>query len=207
MDQPATGTTAQPPHPLFPPSAWVRRWSHLVPAGGRVLDVACGPGRHLYWFHALGHPVSGVDRSPEAIESTAPLARAGADIVQADIEGGPWPFQGRRFDAVVVTNYLWRPLFPTLLASIAPGGVLIYETFAHGNGRLGRPSRPEFLLQHGELLDLCRPTLRVIAYEDGFLDEPERFVQRIAAVREAAPTDADPPRHPLLPKPAAQAAG
>lgn len=206
MGQPATGTV-RPPNPLPPPSAWVRRWSHLVPASGQVLDVACGSGRHLYWFHALGHPVSGVDRSPEALESVAPLARAGADIVQADIEGGPWPFPNRHFDAVVVTNYLWRPLLPTLLASIAPGGVLIYETFAHGNGRLGRPSRPEFLLQPGELLDLCRPGLRVIAYEDGFLDAPARFVQRIAAIREKASADADPPRHPLTEEPATPVAG
>ena len=206
MTLPATDTV-RPPYPLHPPSNWVRRWSHLVPAGGHVLDVACGPGRHLYWFHALGHPITGVDRSPEAIGGTAPLARAGANIVQADIESNPWPFPGRRFDAVVVTNYLWRPLWPTLLASVAPGGVLIVETFAHGNGRLGRPSRPAFLLQPGELLDLCRPALRVVAFEDGFLDAPERFVQRIAAVRETASGQDTPARHRLSAPPSAQATG
>lgn len=196
-----------PPPTLAQPSPWVQRWSHLVPAGGRVLDVACGAGRHMFWFHARGHQVTGVDRSPEAIVSTSALARAGAEIVQADIEGGPWPFEGRQFDAVVVTNYLWRALFPVLLASVAPGGVLIYETFAHGNASVGRPSRPEFLLQPGELLDLCRPALRVIAYEDGFLDQPGRFVQRIAAVRETSHPDGIPTRHLLTAMPGAPGAG
>ena len=107
----------------------------------------------------------------------------------ADIENGPWPFAGRQFDAVVVTNYLWRPLMPTLLASLAPGGVLIYETFTQGNETVGKPSRPDFLLRPGELLDTCR-SLRIVAFEDGFQEGPQgqapRFVQRIAAVREAA---------------------
>ncbi len=160
------------------PSAWVRRWSHLVPAGGAVLDVACGHGRHLRWFAGRGHPVAGVDRDPEAVAATAPLGR----IVQADIENGPWPFPGERFAAVVVTNYLWRPLWPALLDSVAEGGVLLYETFAEGNETVGKPSRPDFLLRHGELLEACRG-LRVVAYEDGFLERPERFVQRVTAVR------------------------
>ena len=103
----------------------------------------------------------------------------------ADIENGPWPFAGRQFDAVVVTNYLWRPLLPTLLASLAPGGVLIYETFAQGNETVGKPSRPDFLLRPGELLEVCRG-LRVVAFEDGFQQAPDRFTQRIAAVRELA---------------------
>jgi SAM-dependent methyltransferase len=196
-----------PSCPASPPSSWVRRWSHLVPRGGRVLDVACGSGRHLYWFHGRGHHVTGVDRAPEAIAATAPLARAGARIVQADIEAGPWPFAGEVFDAVVVTHYLWRPLFPVLLASVAPGGVLIYETFAHGQASVGRPARPEFLLQPGELLDLCRPTLRVVAYEDGFLHAPARFVQRVVAVREDGGDPGAPPRHPLEALPPAPAAG
>ena len=106
------------------PSVWVQRWSHLVPSGGAVLDVACGHGRHLRWFAGHGHPVTGVDRSAEAIAAVAPLGEA----VLADIEGGPWPFKGRTFAAVVVTNYLWRPLLPAIVACVAPGGVLIYET-------------------------------------------------------------------------------
>ena len=160
-------------------SPWVERWSHLVPAGGGVLDVACGHGRHMRWFAGRNHAVTGVDRSPEAIEAVAALGEA----VCADIENGPWPFPGRRFAAVVVTNYLWRPLLPTMVQSVAPGGVLIYETFAAGNETVGKPSRPDFLLQPGELLRACAD-LRVVAYEDGFLDQPARFVQRIAAVRQ-----------------------
>ena len=122
-----------------------------------------------------------MDRSSDAINSVANLGRT----VCADIEAGPWPFAGESFAAVVVTNYLWRPLFPALLACLAPGGVLIYETFASGNETVGKPSRPDFLLQPGELLQVCSP-LRVVAYEDGFVSQPERFVQRIAAVHPLA---------------------
>lgn len=168
-------------HGTETPSAWVQRWTHLVPAQGRVLDVACGHGRHAYWFYKRNHPLTLVDRSQEAIESIA-IPAAACEAVVADIENGPWPFAGRQFDAVVVTNYLWRPLLPTLLASVAPGGVLIYETFAQGNETVGKPSRPDFLLRPGELLDICRG-LRIVAFEDGYQEAPARFVQRIAAVR------------------------
>jgi SAM-dependent methyltransferase len=171
-------------------SAWIQRWSHLVPAGGTVLDVACGMGRHLRWFAARGHPVVGVDRSEPAIAELQPLG----ELVLADIEDGAWPFAGRAFAGVVVTNYLWRPLLPTLVQSVAPGGVLLYETFASGNETVGKPSRPDFLLQPGELLRACAG-MRVVAYEDGFLDGPARFVQRIVAVREGA--GIPPERHPL----------
>jgi SAM-dependent methyltransferase len=169
-----------------PASAWVRRWSHLAPAGGSVLDVACGRGRHARWFHSLGHRVTALDRSAEALAAIG-LPAERFETVLADIEGGPWPLAGRQFDVVVVTNYLWRPLLPTLLGSLAPGGVLIYETFAAGNETVGKPSRPDFLLQPGELLQLCQ-SLRNVAYEDGFetalAGTTARFVQRIAAVRE-----------------------
>jgi SAM-dependent methyltransferase len=169
-----------------PASAWVRRWSHLAPAGGSVLDVACGRGRHARWFAALGHRVTALDRSAEALAAIG-LPAERCETVLADIEGGPWPLPGRQFDALVVTNYLWRSLMETLLVSIAPGGVLIYETFAAGNETVGKPSRPDFLLQPGELLQLCQ-SLRTVAYEDGFetglAGSTGRFVQRIAAVRE-----------------------
>lgn len=169
------------------PSAWVQRWSHLVPAGEPVLDVACGLGRHLRWFRDRGHPVTGIDRAPDALAAAKELGES----VAADLEGGsPWPLPGRTFGAVIVTNYLWRPLFPALQDSVAPGGVLIYETFAIGNETVGRPARPEFLLQHGELLRLV-DRLRIVAFEDGFVGQPPRFVQRVAAVRAlpgAAPT-------------------
>ena len=168
-------------HDAHAPSEWVRRWSHLVPAGGAVLDVACGRGRHLRWFAGRGHPVAGVDRDPQAVAAAADCG----PVELADIENGPWPLSGETFAAVVVTNYLWRPIFPTLVAAVAPGGVLLYETFAEGNETVGKPSRPDFLLRHGELLSLCEG-LHVVAFEDGFLDAPPRFVQRIAAVRQGA---------------------
>ena len=173
-------------------SDWVRRWSHLVSTGASVLDVACGSGRHVRWFAGRGARVTGVDRDAEAL---APLQGLG-ELVMADIENGPWPFAGRRFDAVVVTNYLWRPLLPTLVDSVAPNGLLLYETFAAGNETVGRPSRPDFLLRPGELLAAVQGRLRVIGYEDGFLAGPDRFVQRIAAVHEAS-TGGVPARYPL----------
>ena len=182
------------PIPPSQPSVWVQRWSALVPAGARVLDVACGHGRHLRWFAGRGHPVTGVDRDGAALAS----AQGVGELIEADIENGPWPLAGRRFGAVVVTHYLWRPLLPTLLASVDAGGVLIYETFAAGNASVGKPSNPDFLLHPGELLRACQG-LHVVAYEDGFLDAPARFVQRIAAVRPApgAIDAAQPPRHRL----------
>lgn len=168
-------------------SNWVQRWSHLVVERGTVLDLACGHGRHLRWFAGRGHPVIGVDRAQAALDSVADLAAAGqAQLVLADIENGPWPFvdgpNPRLFDALVVTNYLWRPLLPTIIQSLAIDGVLLYETFAHGNATVGKPSRPDFLLRNGELLQVCSD-LRIVAFEDGFRDSPPRFVQRIAAVR------------------------
>lgn len=137
----------------------------------------------MRWFAQHGHPVTGVDRDLRAIEAVQGLGEA----LQADIENGPWPFSGRRFGGVVVANYLWRPLLPAILDCVAEGGVLIYETFAAGNETVGKPSRPDFLLQPGELLRACSGgEWRIVGYEDGFLPHPERFVQRIAAVRMAS---------------------
>lgn len=163
-----------------PPSDWIVRWGALIAPGASVLDVACGGGRHARWFASRGHPVTGVDRDP----SIAGLMQSGIDTVVADIEQGPWPFEGRAFGAVVVTNYLHRPLFPQLLAAVAPGGWLLYETFAIGNERFGRPSNPDFLLRTGELLEVVRGAMKVVAYEDVEAG-PLRpaMVQRIAAVR------------------------
>lgn len=176
-------------------SPWVQRWSHLIAPGATVLDVACGSGRHLRWFAGRGCRVTGVDRDAPAL---APLHGIG-EIIVADIENAPWPLPGRRFDAVIVTNYLWRELMPTLVASVAEGGVLIYETFAAGNETVGKPSNPKFLLGRGELLALAGD-LRVIAFEDGFLEGPLRFAQRLVAVREApgeAAAGEPPPRYML----------
>ena len=164
-------------------SAWVRRWAHLVAAGGTVLDLAAGSGRHSAFFAARGHAVTAVDRDATALQAVAGVATT----IVADLEGAPWPLPGRRFDAVVVTNYLWRPLLADVLDAVAPGGVLLYETFAAGNETVGRPSRPDFLLARAELVGVAAG-LHVVAYEDGFLIDPERFVQRVVAVRDAGAT-------------------
>jgi SAM-dependent methyltransferase len=169
----------------------VCRWTPLIRVGGRVLDVACGRGRHVRWLVQQGFSVTALDRDAAALQPLHEIAQ----VVVADIEVGDWPLPGQRFDALVVTNYLWRALWPSLMASLAPGAVLIYETFADGNQSVGKPSRADFLLRHGELLQLTQG-LRVVAYEDGFLHDPQRYVQRIAAVHEAA-DPATPPRYPL----------
>ena len=185
-----------PPHVSAPPSDWIVRWTPLLPPAAHVLDVACGHGRHAHWLAVAGHAVTAVDRDPALL---APLAGLAATL-QADLEADPWPLPGRQFDAVVVTNYLWRPLFPALKAAVAPGGLLIYETFALAQAALGRPRRPEFLLRPGELIDVLRDhgegrahvpssseTWHVIAFEEGRLpargEVPEREVQRIVARR------------------------
>jgi SAM-dependent methyltransferase len=175
------------------PSPWIVRWAHLIAPRGSVLDVAAGGGRHARWLAGRGHRVTAIDRDTEAMAALGEVVEA----ITADIEHGSWPLAGRSFDAVVVTNYLWRPLFPALRAALAPGAVLLCETFAVGNETVGRPSRPDFLLRRGELLSAVE-SLRIVAYEDGFLADPERFVQRVAAVR--AGTDDGARRYPLAPE-------
>ncbi len=186
------------PHGEYQASDWVQRWSHLVTANAQILDVACGNGRHMQWFAKLGCHCTGIDRSTDAISAAGQFGVA----IQADIESGAWPLmcdtQPQTFDVVVVTNYLWRPLFPTLLQSLAPGGLLLYETFAIGNESVGKPSRPDFLLHPGELLQFSQ-RLQVVAFEDGFLPNPDRFVQRIAAFKPSALCNAmQPPVRHLL---------
>jgi SAM-dependent methyltransferase len=169
-------------HDLETPSPWIVRWAGAIRARGRVLDVACGGGRHLRYLGSLGFAVVGVDRDEQALSSLAGLP--GAELRAADIEGGPWPFAAGEFDGVVVTNYLHRPIFPHLVAALRPGGVLIYETFALGNERYGRPSNPAFLLRPGELLHSVEP-LAVVAFEQGLVSAPKQAViQRVCAVRE-----------------------
>ena len=177
-------TTIAAHAPLAAPSPWVRRFASLIPAG-EVLDLACGSGRHARLLAALGHPVLAVDRDAQAL---AACAAPGIATAQHDLENGaPWPFPGREFAGIVVTNYLHRPLFEPLFRSLAPGGVLVYETFAAGNGRFGKPSNPDFLLHPGELLEQARrfgSGLRIVAYEDGYTSQPKpAMVQRICVVR------------------------
>ena len=162
-------------------SPWVNRFAPLVRAGGTVLDVAAGSGRHTRLFLARGHDVVAVDWNTEGLADLAGTERL--TILEADLElGGPWPFLDRRFAAIVVTNYLHRPLLPLLPGALEPGGVLIYETFADGNAAFGKPSNPDFLLRRGELLDAFADKLEVVAYEDGIVETPRpAVVQRICA--------------------------
>ncbi|AMM13603.1 SAM-dependent methyltransferase [Burkholderia sp. PAMC 28687] len=168
-------------------SAWIEQWSHLVEKGGAVLDVAAGNGRHSRFFASRGHDVLALDRDETALASLAAVQHVSTRC--ADLENAAWPLrEDEKFAAVVVTNYLHRPLFPFLLDALAPGGVLLYETFAAGNAQFGKPSNPDFLLNPGELLDAVRPRLRVIAYQDGFISAPRAScVQRICAVAGPAP--------------------
>jgi SAM-dependent methyltransferase len=175
------------------PSAWVVRFAPLIPQG-EVLDLACGSGRHARLLAAMGHAVLAVDRDAQALAATA---GQGINTLQIDLESGSgplfsWPFEPNRFAGIVVTNYLHRPLFPPILDSLAVNGVLIYETFAQGNGRFGKPSNPDFLLEPGELLRMAGAdsshSLRIIAFEDGYIDQPKpAMVQRICVVK----TDSD----------------
>lgn len=159
------------------PSPWVLRFAGGLAPGSRVLDLACGGGRHARWLAQRGCRVLAVDRDPACAQA---LAGSGVEFLCADLEAGGWPLAGREFDGIVVTNYLHRPLFPLLESALAPGGLLIYETFALGHERYGKPSNPDFLLAPGELLAAFGARLRVWAYEDGELTRPAR-VQRIAA--------------------------
>ena len=166
------------PHDLDTPSAWVAQWATSIRPGGEVLDVACGSGRHARFLSRLGFEVVAVDRDVSSFRDWS----EGIELIEADIEAGPWPFAGRRFDGIVVTNYLHRPLLPVLVESLEPGGVLIYETFAQGNEVFGKPSNPAFLLAPGELLEAVRGRLRVVAYEDRVVDLPRpAAVQRVTA--------------------------
>ncbi len=166
-----------------PPSPWVVKHGGMIPPGGTVLDVACGAGRHGRFFRSLGHPVVMLDRD---ITKVADMASDGeVEIVARDLESGrPWPLTGRQFAGVIVVNYLHRPILPALVASVAPGGALIYDTFAVGNEAYGHPRNPDYLLHREELLIAVRPELVVMAYEDVEETEPRPAVrQRVLAVR------------------------
>jgi len=163
-------------------SPWVRRFAAAIPVDGVVLDLACGAGRHSALLASIGYRVLAVDQDISAVE---PLK---SDFIQAqklDLEGSDWPLLGQQFSGIVATNYLYRPFLDELPKMLSEGGVLIYETFADGNAAFGKPSNPNFLLNSGELLALAqRSGLKVIAYEDIYLDQPKpAMIQRICAVK------------------------
>jgi SAM-dependent methyltransferase len=163
------------------PSPWVRRFICGVTRGGTVLDVACGGGRHLRLALAEGLACVGIDRDLAGVADLRGDPRV--RLIEADLEqSAPLPVAGETFDGVVVTNYLWRPLLPAIVAAVGTAGLLVYETFAVGNERLGRPANPDFLLRPGELIEAVRPRLTPLAYEHVRLADPDRIVQRIAAV-------------------------
>ncbi len=166
------------------PLAWVLRFAGRVAPGGAVLDVACGAGRHTRLFLKRGHPVTAVDIDISGIADIT--GDPGLEALAADLEDGrPFPLEGRQFAGVVVTNYLHRPLLPALVAAVAPGGVLIYATFARGNERFGKPRNPDHLAKPGELLDAVRGRLRVVAYEDLIVETPRPAArQHLCAVHE-----------------------
>jgi len=180
-----TSARMQSSHEIQLPSPWVVRWAALVRPGSEVLDLACGTGRHARFLAARGCSVLAVDRDAEAIAALATVA--GVFTRVADLEGAAWPFAPSSFDAVVVANYLHRPLFGPIFDALRPGGVLVYETFMAGNERFGRPSNPHFLLRPGELLAAVQGQLEVVAFEQGEVGAPRpAVVQRICALKGVA---------------------
>jgi SAM-dependent methyltransferase len=162
------------------PSPWMTKWAGLVAIDASVLDVAAGGGRHTAFFANRGHRVTAIDRDVSRI---APAINV--ETLEVDLEdGSPWPLRGRTFGAVIVANYLHRPLMGALRSAVERGGVLLYETFMVGNERFGKPNRPEHLLKDGELLELVRGEYSVTAYEARLISMPSMaMVQRIAARR------------------------
>lgn len=180
MESPSPSPT-QPRSP-DEPSAWVKRFAALIPAGGKVLDLACGTGRHTRLLASLGYAVEAVDQDAESLSCLSGLPAV--TTRQANLEGGPWPYYGFAFDGIVVTNYLHRPLIPHLARVLAEGGVMIYETFMVGNERFGKPGNPAYLLRQGELLELLGKRFAVVAFEQGEVSRPRpAVVQRICVQR------------------------
>lgn len=181
------------------PSPWVKRFVPLIRPGGRVLDLACGNGRHARYLAGRGYSAVALDRDVAAVADLAGSPRI--QVIEADLEDGSgWPLAGRRFDGIVVVNYLHRPLFPHLLDGLADGGVLIYETFARGNEGFARPRNPDHLLRCGELITMVGGRLQIVAYEHGLVESGPLpgVIQRICAVNDrgrSTRADGEPPIH------------
>lgn len=180
-------------HNLDQPSKWIERFASLIPASSRqlpILDLACGSGRHTRYLLGMGHSVLAVDRNSEAL-SLIDLginedSKNRLETQVLDLEGEVWPLGQSCFSAVIVTNYLYRPRLSELLAAVAPGGIVIYETFAQGNEAFGKPSNPDFLLKPHELLSWVQANkeFQIIAFEQGIVTENKpASIQRICAVR------------------------
>jgi SAM-dependent methyltransferase len=168
------------------PSPWVMRFAGLILPRGQILDLACGRGRHSRYLVNLGYHVVAVDQDISGLDDLKENKQL--EILAHDLEQSHWPFTGRRFAGIVITNYLHRPHFPLLIDALAPGGVLIIETFAQGNERFGKPRNRNFLLRPGELLDAFARSLHVVAYEHGEEKQPRPAIrQRLCAVRTEQP--------------------
>ncbi len=196
-------------HRITSPSQWVRRYSHLIPIDGNILDLACGGGRHAAMLLDLGYSVTAVDKMTDVLE-TRVGGRENLKVIQADLETETNPFSekgvlgGQQFDGIVVVNYLYRPFLLSMIGTLKPDGVLIYETFARGNERYARPRNPDHLLRSGELLTLVENNLQVISYEHGLVEDGELtgVKQRIVAVNNldlSAREDKEPTPYPLRP--------
>ena len=168
-------------HEGQPPSAWVQRCSDLLKPCSTILDLACGSGRHTHYLAGKGHDVTALDKNPEALSKIS--SSIGIRPYEFDLETGSWPFSERKFDAIVVTNYLYRPILQNIVDALSPSGILIYETFMSGNERFGRPSNPDFLLMPNELINLVHEKLQVLLYEAGRVNDLKpALIQRICAV-------------------------
>jgi SAM-dependent methyltransferase len=180
-------------HDAPEPSEWVVRFLSGLEAGARVVDIACGRGRHLRYALEQGHDVTGLDRDVSKLGDLA--GRERVRVIEADLErNAPFPLAGETFDAVIVANYLWRPILPDIAACVAPDGILIYETYALGNERFGKPSNPNYLLKPNELAEVFAPMLVIVAFEHGQAMRPyPRVIQRIAACGHGHPwADSEP---------------
>lgn len=181
--------TAMKPEKIISP--WVTRFAHLAPKNLPVLDLACGSGRHTRFFRKRGLRVTAADIDLSGMVDLE--SDQGVTLVKCDLEDGSrWPFGTQTFGTVVVTNYLHRPLLPSLVATLAHGGVLIYETFALGQAAFDKPRNPNHLLKPGELIDAVRGKLQIIAYEHGQFQQPRPSVrQRICAINGQMPVALD----------------